>query len=101
MLPVTNIVVNAGYLGAQIIAHCAVRRDLPSLQISVEPEPLETGGGVKQALPQLGSEPFCYQCRFALDGRDYARFAAFARCLEYQVVMDLLPHHAAGAGERF
>ncbi|MBP7253724.1 MAG: nucleotidyltransferase family protein [Alphaproteobacteria bacterium] len=55
---VTNIVVNAGYLGAQIIAHCAVRRDLPSLQISVEPEPLETGGGVKQALPQLGSEPF-------------------------------------------
>jgi len=55
---VSNIVVNAGYLGTQIVAHCAARRDLPSLHISVEPEPLETGGGVKQALPQLGREPF-------------------------------------------
>lgn len=55
---VDRIVVNAGYLGAQIIAHCAARRDLPGLKISVEPEPLETGGGVKQALPLLGNDPF-------------------------------------------
>ncbi len=55
---VANIVVNAGYLGAQIIAHCQQRIDLPGLQISYEAEPLETGGGVKKALPLLGRNPF-------------------------------------------
>lgn len=55
---VDNIVVNAGYLGEQIVKHCDARRDLPGVTISREPEPLETGGGVKQALPLLGSDPF-------------------------------------------
>jgi N-acetyl-alpha-D-muramate 1-phosphate uridylyltransferase len=52
-----TIVVNAGYLGEQIIAHCATRTDV-NITISREAEPLETGGGVKQALPLLGSAPF-------------------------------------------
>lgn len=55
---VDTIVVNAGYRGAQIIRHCAARQDLPGLKLSHEPEPLETGGGVKQALPLLGAAPF-------------------------------------------
>lgn len=55
---VDTIVVNAGYRGEQIIQHCAARQDLPGLKLSREPEPLETGGGVKQALPLLGAAPF-------------------------------------------
>lgn len=53
---VGRIVVNAGYLGEQIAAHCAQRSDVPII-VSPEPEPLETGGGVKQALPLLGNDP--------------------------------------------
>ncbi len=53
---IEKIVVNAGYLGAQIAAHCAARTDL-TIIISPEEEPLETGGGVKQALPLLGDDP--------------------------------------------
>jgi len=53
---IEKIVVNAGHLGAQIAAHCAARTDL-TIIISPEEEPLETGGGVKQALPLLGDDP--------------------------------------------
>ncbi|MEJ0062241.1 MAG: phosphotransferase [Alphaproteobacteria bacterium] len=52
---VERIVVNAGYLGEQIAEHLA-RRD-PDIIVSREAEPLETGGGVKHALPYLGSDP--------------------------------------------
>lgn len=53
---IETIVVNAGYLGDQIEAHCRQRNDL-SIIVSREPVPLETGGGVKQALPLLGQDP--------------------------------------------
>ncbi len=53
---INKVVVNAGYLGAQIAAHCAQRQDV-TIVVSPEPEPLETGGGVKQALPLLGDDP--------------------------------------------
>lgn len=53
---IRKVVVNAGYHGAQIAAHCAQRHDVPII-VSPEPVPLETGGGVKQALPLLGTDP--------------------------------------------
>ena len=53
---VTHAVVNAGYLGDQIAAHVATRRT-PTIILSPETTPLETGGGVKQALPWLGNDP--------------------------------------------
>lgn len=53
---IENIIVNAGHLGEQIIAHCHQRTDL-NIITSYEAEPLETGGGVKQALPLLGQDP--------------------------------------------
>lgn len=54
---VARVVVNVHHLPEQIEAHLAGRRDLEIL-ISRERVPLETGGGVRMALPQLGAEPF-------------------------------------------
>ena len=50
-------VVNAHYLGAMIEEHLK-GRSRPRIQISHEADLLETGGGVKQALPLLGDRPF-------------------------------------------
>lgn len=52
---VKNRVVNTHYLGDTLARHLANR---PNLQISREPdEALETGGGLKAALPLLGPDP--------------------------------------------
>lgn len=57
-----HIVINTGYLGEQIIAHCgAGKRYHPQLTIdfSIEPQSaFDTGGGVKKALSLLGDKPF-------------------------------------------
>lgn len=55
---VTEAVVNVHHLAEQIEAHLAGRTH-PRIVISDErDELLETGGGVKKALPLLGTEPF-------------------------------------------
>lgn len=52
---VTNFVVNSHYKGDQIAAHFT---DAKNITLSPETEILETGGGVKKALPLLGTGPF-------------------------------------------
>lgn len=52
----TRFVVNSHYLADQIADHFSTARDV---MISHEPDILETGGGVKKALPLLGKTPFC------------------------------------------
>ncbi|OGV27305.1 MAG: hypothetical protein A3F18_06740 [Legionellales bacterium RIFCSPHIGHO2_12_FULL_37_14] len=55
----THIVINHAYLGSQIKHH--INKKNFNLQISFSPEPpgaLETAGGLMQALPLLGKEPF-------------------------------------------
>jgi MurNAc alpha-1-phosphate uridylyltransferase len=55
----TDIVVNAAYLGAQIATFCGDgSRWGVRIQISRETAPLETAGGIIQALPLLGDQPF-------------------------------------------
>jgi len=54
---VERVVINLHHLGEVIRDHLKARRDLEILY-SVEPEILETGGGIKQALPLLGRDPF-------------------------------------------
>lgn len=54
---VERIVVNTHYLPVQIEAHLSKRKDAEIL-FSREDVLLETGGGVRKALPLLGSEPF-------------------------------------------
>lgn len=55
---VETVVVNAAYLGEQILAHLAVRHGKPHVIPSLESEPLETGGAVRHAWPHLGHAPF-------------------------------------------
>lgn len=58
---VAEIVVNTHHLAAQIeafLADYAARPDAPRIHISREEERLETGGGVRQALPWLGDDAF-------------------------------------------
>ncbi|MDY7026125.1 MAG: nucleotidyltransferase family protein [Pseudomonadota bacterium] len=58
---VTDIVINLGYLGHKIQAYLGDgQRFGVNIQYSVESEtdPLETAGGIKQALPLLGDAPF-------------------------------------------
>jgi MurNAc alpha-1-phosphate uridylyltransferase len=52
---ISRITVNTHYLGEKIAAHLADRRDIA---ISHEPgRALETGGGLKRALPLVGPDP--------------------------------------------
>lgn len=56
---VTDIVINVSYLGAQIKHLLGDGRAFGvHIVYSEEPERLETGGGVVQALPLLGDKPF-------------------------------------------
>src|SRR5262249_3503724 len=54
---VQEIVVNTHHLAEVIETHVGARKDV-RIAFSREDEILETGGGIKKALPLLGSEPF-------------------------------------------
>jgi N-acetyl-alpha-D-muramate 1-phosphate uridylyltransferase len=54
---IRRVVVNVHYKAEMVAAHLAARKDV-EIRLSPEPELLETGGGVRQALPLLG-ESFC------------------------------------------
>lgn len=56
---ITDITINHAYLGEQIEAYLQDGRELGCrIRYSRESTPLETGGGIFQALPLLGDEPF-------------------------------------------
>jgi len=54
---IETAVVNSHYLGEMIETHLA-NRSQPTIQLSPESTILETGGGVKAALPYFAGEPF-------------------------------------------
>lgn len=53
---ITRVVVNTSYLADMLEAHLKKRSDIEIL-ISRESQPLETGGGIKHALPLLSDAP--------------------------------------------
>lgn len=56
---IADIVINVHHLREHIMQHCGDGSDFGlRIQYSIEDELLETGGGIFQALPLLGSEPF-------------------------------------------
>ena len=54
---VTKVIVNIHHLGEQISTHLGKRKS-PEIIFSPEEEILNTGGGIANALPLLGEEPF-------------------------------------------
>ncbi len=54
---VTHVTINLHYMAPVLEAHLAKRKS-PVITLSYEPELLDTGGGVKKALPALGDKPF-------------------------------------------
>ena len=56
---IQDVVINVHHLGDQIIKHCGDGASYGlHIQYSVEPELLDTGGGIYRALPLLGASPF-------------------------------------------
>ena len=54
-----DFVVNAAYLGEQVATFCGDGRQWGvRIQVSLESGPVETAGGIIQALPRLGDGPF-------------------------------------------
>ncbi len=56
---IEEVVINVSHLKEQLTAYARGVKGLV-LRISEEAEPLETGGGLKKALPLLGEAPFFY-----------------------------------------
>jgi MurNAc alpha-1-phosphate uridylyltransferase len=54
---IQEIIINVSHLKEQLTAYLSAFNDL-TIRISEEAEPLETGGGLKKALPLLGDAPF-------------------------------------------
>jgi len=54
---IREIIINVSHLKEQLTAYLSTFNDL-TIKISEEAEPLETGGGLKRALPLLGNDPF-------------------------------------------
>ena len=95
----TELVINAAYLADQIIDFCGDgSRWGVQIRVSVEPEPLETAGGIVKALPLLGEGPF-----LVVNGDIWCPFP-FARLIEcspldagaHLVLVPNPPHHADG-----
>ena len=98
-LGVQEIVVNSSWLGEQLETWLGGgERWGLSLRHSREPEPLETAGGIIQALPLLGAEPFLVVN--ADIWTDYPFAQLLARRLSpgaaHLVLVDNPPHHPAG-----
>jgi mannose-1-phosphate guanylyltransferase len=55
---ISRVVVNAHHLADQVLAFAAEHRGSPELLVLVEKELLGTAGGVRNALPALGDDPF-------------------------------------------
>jgi MurNAc alpha-1-phosphate uridylyltransferase len=72
LVGVERVVVNVHYKAAMVAAQLA-RRDRPRIEISVEAELLDTGGGVARALPLLDNAFFVVNGDvFWLDSKDCA-----------------------------
>ena len=54
---IEEVVINVSHLKDQLIAYASCVRGV-TIKVSEEEEPLETGGGLKKALPLLGNDPF-------------------------------------------
>ena len=93
----SELVINHAYLGAQIEAALGDgRRYGATIRYSAETVALETGGGIVQALPLLGDEPFLVVngdiwCDYPL-----AALRTFQPALAHLILVPNPPHHPEG-----
>jgi MurNAc alpha-1-phosphate uridylyltransferase len=101
----TQLVVNVSHLGAQIEAALGSGERLGvKIEYSREPSPLETAGGIAQALPLLQCTAFLAVNADVYCEYDYARLhavvddlsAARGRYSAHVVLVDNPPHHIQG-----
>lgn len=99
---IKDVVINVSYLGEQIQAYLGDGRQY-GLQIrySVEPAPLETAGGIINALPLLGSQPFLCVNADVWTDLSFAALIAHYEQLPNDALADLVlvanpEHHTKG-----
>lgn len=95
----TEIVVNVSYLGEQLEQFLGNGEEWDlKIIVSREPEPLETAGGIKRALPLLGDEPFLVVSGDIYTEFDFAhiRNTVLGENLAHLVLVENPPHHRAG-----
>jgi len=94
---VTEIVINHAWLGQQIEDHLGDGSQFGvSISYSAEGEPLETGGGIFQALPLLGVEPFVLVNGDIWTEYDFTRLRQPLAGLAHLVLVDNPAHHPEG-----
>jgi len=96
---IVDVVINTGHLGEQLPAVLG-NGSAWNMRIAWSLEPpaaLETGGGIFQALPLLGSEPFIVVNGDIWTDYSFTRLLdAPAAGLAHLVLVDSPPHHAEG-----
>ena len=95
---ITDFVINLAHLGAQITRHLGDGGRY-GVSIAYSPEPagaLDTGGGIRQALALLGSEPFVVANADVWLEFDYARLPPLGEDLAHLVLVPNPLHHRAG-----
>lgn len=93
-----EIVINTGHLGDRLPAALGDGRAW-DVRIAYSPEPpdaLETGGGIFQALPLLGPEPFLVVNGDVWTDYPFKRLPATISGLAHLVLVDNPPHHPEG-----
>ncbi|SDJ48958.1 N-acetylmuramate alpha-1-phosphate uridylyltransferase MurU [Billgrantia gudaonensis] len=94
---ITEVVINVSYRAEQIVTALGDGREIGvRIAWSHEPAPLETGGGIRKALPLLGEAPFLLingdvWCDFELAG-----LPALEDDLAHLVLVDNPAHHPVG-----
>ncbi len=94
---ITEVVINHSWLGEQIErALGAGDRWGVRISYSPEPEPLETGGGILQALPLLGKEPFLVVNGDVWCDYPFRRLPSRPEGVAHLVLVDNPPHRPQG-----
>jgi len=95
---IVDVVINTGWLGAQLPAALGDGAGYGvRIQWSHEPpEPYETGGGMRRALPLLGDAPFIALNADIHTDFDYATLPAAPEGLAHLVLVDNPPQHPRG-----
>ena len=93
-----RIVINHGHLGEKIEAALGdgARFGIQIIYSAEGPMPLETGGGIRRALPLLGTEPFIVSNGDVWTDFDFAALPARPAGLAHIVLVPNPAHHSAG-----